>query len=684
MRRYVLWLITPLVLASIITGLAEAGLKAAANIANTPLVYSGLGFPKYKGVKTFSEYIPMSDGEKLAADIYLPTDGPERSAFPVILDYTPYRRAKIDPGSGEIFDKTGSRGARFFLSYGYARVCVDIRGTGASTGWLMDFMPQIGRDGKELVDWIAEQPWCDGNVGMYGGSYIGWSQTAVASQEPAPAALKCIVPTVIPLDGYSGQNRPGGIYLGSQVDQWSVRMYRAVRNYYLPDKREFPTKPVVDEDGDGDLADEIPVDVNGNGTFLDDGFPPKYRDGAQREHIYYKATLAHHEGNHDVALWAPGLTFIDAKSPLGLSYYELGANAHVRGLMKSGIPVCNIGGWFDRFARGTFELYCTLRSTNPTKLLIFPGYHGSGGPFWEVFGDNEQKGMQTILFEHLRYFDRYLKGIQNGVDTEPPIKIYVMHGGGWRQEREWPLERQVMTRYYFSQGNQLVTQRAGGGSDTYTADFTHNSRYGTNQCSRWYGPGGKGPDQVPTRTEKDKQCLVYTSEPLAENTEVTGHPIVRFWVSSTADYGDFFVYLEDVDEKGEAVLVTETQLRAGFADLYDNDRSIAGGKYKIDVLPDLPWHGYEKSQYRDGILADNAVVELVIDFLPTSWVFRKGHRIRVSIACADYPTFQLHPELSPANDPEHPDNIVPTITVYRDATHPSHVDLPVIPTVGDA
>lgn len=681
MRRYVFWLVIALVLASVITGLAEAGQKASVNFANSPLVYSGFAFPKYSGVRTYSAYVPMSDGEKLAVDIYLPTDGPERSAFPVILDYTPYRRSKIDPGSGEIFDKTDSRGARFFLSYGYARVCADIRGTGASTGWLMDFMPQIGRDGKELVDWIAEQPWCDGNVGMYGGSYIGWSQTAVASQKPS--ALKCIIPTVIPLDGYSGQTYPGGIYLGSQVDQWSKRMYMSVRNYYVPERREFPTKPVVDEDGDGDLADEIPLDANGNGTFLDDGFPPKYRDGATREHIYYKATLAHHEGNHDVASWAPGLIFIDAPSPLGLTLYELGANAHVRGLMESGIPIYNIGGWFDRFARGTLELYCTLKRTNPTKLIMFPGYHGSGGPFWEYFGEDEAKGMQMILLEHLRFFDRYLKGIENGVDTEPPIRIYVMHGGGWRREREWPLERQVTKRYYFSQENELAAQPQQGGYDTYGADFTHNSTYGTNECSRWFGPGGKGPDQLPIRTEKDKQCLAYTSAPLDENMEVTGHPIVRFWVSSTADYGDFFLYLEDVDEKGEAVLVTETQLRAGFADLYDNDKSIAGGEYSIDVLPDLPWHGYEKSQYRDRILADNAVVELVIDFLPTSWVFRKGHSIRVSIACADYPTFQLHPKLSPANDPEYPDNIVPTITVYRDAAHPSHVELPVIPNIGD-
>jgi len=681
MKRYVLTQTSLLLPALILAGVAQADPEDSTKRISTPFVYSGHTFPEYRGMRTFSAYVPMSDGEKLAVDVYLPVDGPARSAFPVILSYTPYKRSAIDPDTGEIYDKTGSKSARFLVSHGYARVCADIRGTGASTGWLMDFMPRIGRDGGELVDWIARQPWCDGNVGMYGGSYLGWSQTAVASQKPS--ALKCIAPTVIALEGYTGQTYPGGICLQSHVDLWSQRMNRSVRNYYVPENREFPTKPVVDEDGDGDLADEIPIDGNGNGTFLDDGFPPTYRDGAERKHLYYKATLAHHENNLDAASWASKLLFIDAASPLGPTLYELGSNAHVRSMMESAIPMYSLGGWFDRFSRGTVELYCTLQRTNPAKLLMLPGYHGSGGPFWEFCGEDENRAMQGILVEHLRFFDRYLKGIRNGVDTEPPINIYVMHGGGWRLEREWPLARQVLMPYYFNKGNRLAIERAEDGSDTYTADFAHNSTYGTNSYSRWFSRGGQGPDRLPIRTEKDKQCLVYTSEPLTDNTEVTGHPIVRFWVSSTADYGDFFLYLEDVDEEGEAVLVTETQLRAGFADLYDNDKIIAGGKYKINVLPELPWHGYERSHYRDRVLADTAIVELVIDFLPTSWVFRKGHRIRVSMACADHPTFPLHPRLSPANDPGHPDNVVPTITVYRDAAHPSRLELPVIPAGSD-
>jgi len=640
-----------------------------------PFEYAGYTAPEYGSYDVQTAYVATADGTRIALDIYLPKDGPGTGPFPVIFFYTPYQRSKINPETGEVRDFTSSGMGMFFLSHGYAVVWADMRGTGASTGWLLDFMPEIWRDGKEVVDWIAAQPWCDGNVGMGGGSYLGWSQTATASQKPK--ALKCIMPSVIPLEGSTGEVYPGGIYLQGFLKLWSGFMFPAQRNYCKDGC--LPTKPVIDEDGDGELHDEVPLDVDGSGTFLDDPYPPKYRDGQERLHIYYDATKEH-EKNYDYASWASELFFLDAKTPTGHTVYELGPNAHVPGIMESGIPIYNVGGWFDGFARGTFELYCTLKGTNPSKVLMPPSYHGfTSGPFWKHFGEDQRQLGAISLTEHLRFYDRYLKGIENGIDKEPPIYIYVMNGEGWRFENEWPLERQVITAFYFDGNNGLSQTRESDGSDTYQADFTHNSSYGKNNGNRWLSIGGQAPSQLPIRTEKDKQCLVYTSEELDEDMEVTGHPIVHFWASSTADYGDFFIYLEDVDESGEAIMVTEGQLRAGFAGLVDNDLEIASGKHNIDVLPELPWHGYETKHYTDKIFADGNVVKLTIDFHPTSWVFRKGHQIRLAIACADRPTFRLHPKLCPNNTPDDPDNIVPTITLHRDTAHPSHIKLPVIP-----
>ena len=119
--------------------------------------------------------------------------------------------------------------------------------------------------------------------------------------------------------------------------------------------------------------------------------------------------------------------------------------------------------------------------------------------------------------------------------------------------------------------------------------------------------------------------------------------------------------------------------RAGFAAVHDNDTMILRGASGVDVEPELPWHGYEQSQYNPSIFADGKPVKITFDLHPTSWVFKKGHRMRVSLAAADWPTFRLHSALSPANDPAAPDNVVPTITILRGPDHPSRIILPVIP-----
>ena len=610
--------------------------------------------------------------QRIALDVYLPTDGPDQEAFPVIFLYTPYQRSTIDLESGEV---RSNGGAEFFTSYGYAVAVADMRGTGASTGWLMDFMPRISLDGKEVVDWMGEQAWCDGNVGMMGGSYLGWSQTAVASQKPKN--LKCIMPTVIPLEGYTGEVYPGGIYLQGFLKLWSGGMFYTQRNHYLPG-RAHPTTPVIDEDKDGELADEVPLDSNGDGSFLDEAFPPTYSDGNPREHLYYHATKDHLE-NYDYSEWAKDQPYIDSKSPLGYSLYDLGPNAHVPALMESGIPIYHVGGWFDGFTRGTFELYCTLKETNPSKVLMSPGYHSvGGGPYWDYLGEDKGTFNTGRRLEHLRFFDRYLKGIDNGIDREPPLTFYTMNGQGWRQESEWPLSEQEERTLYLRSDNRLLSEPGGEGGDEYTVDLTHSSTYSENEGNRFVGIGGQHPRELPMRTEKDKQCLFYDSDSLPNDLEVTGHPIVEMYVSSTHPDGDFFVYLEDVDEKGEALLVTEGQLRAGYAAMVDNDEIIFSGTANIDVEPELPWHGYEESQYRGDIFEVEEVVKLEFDLYPTSWVFKNGHRIRLSIAGADFPTFRLNPKISPSNDPLAPDNAKPVVTVWHSEEHPSSLRLPTI------
>lgn len=684
-----------------------------------PLEYQGYSFPVYKSYIKKSEYVEMSDGVKIAVDIFIPSEGPARDKFPVVFMYTPYSRSFIFPDAklwqravakaamgswGPVIDAADQNPmVELLLSHGYVFAFADMRGTGASYGWKFEAMPKYSDDGGELVDWLAKQPWSDGNVGMCGRSYLGYSQLATAGSKPR--ALKCIFPEVTFFDGFTDLVYPGGIYLNLVADKYIERLERLNLNYYVlnfpsvietltesgPPAICLPSAPVKDEDLDGRLDDEIPLDLNGNGTFLDDynypddpDDPPRYSDGKPREHLYYLATKDH-QGNVDAFDMSSKIFFIDAtypKSPepyTGINAYDLSPITYTPAIMESGVAIYNSAGWHDLYTRAHTQIYSTMKDTNPSKMIIDAGYHPGTGPFWKYLGEDQNAYITALGFERLRFFDHYLKGIDNGIEKEPPIYIYVQNGGGWRFENEWPLARQVKKYFYFQENNRLNAEQMTDGADNYCCDFTHDNRFGKNEGNRWFAGMRILPDTLPIRTEKDKQCLVYTSAPMETDTEVTGHPIIDFWVSSSADYGDFFVFLEDVEPNGRAILVTEGMLRAGFSKLHDNDEIMQSGMYGIDVLPDLPWHGFEKDQYVDGIFKEGNIVELEFDLLPTSWVFRKGHRIRISIACANSPTFRLHPRLAPNNVPDDPANIIPTVTVYRDAEHPSRIMLPVIP-----
>ncbi len=672
-----------------------------------PFNYSGYSKAEYDSYTKSSQYVEMSDGTKIAVDIYLPSDGPEDpDGYPVVFQYTPYGRAFTIPEEQSLIEKVKMRAGvgtadntmdranshdtmygssdtivQTLLSYGYAYVCADIRGTGASYGVKVDFMPEIASDGKELIDWIAKQAWSDGNVGMFGGSYLGYSQLVVAGE--APEALKAIFPEVVAMDGYSTEIRPGGVFcqLYSSADYQTL--YEM--NNYLPDEYVYPTAPVVDEDGDGELWDEIPLDLDGDGDFLNDySYPenpnnePQYADGNKRNHIYYLATVEH-KNNVPYNSLGSKTTTIDGETTLGegehsytLSSYEVSPAAAVPDIMKSDIAVYNHGSWMDPFATSTTELYSTMKDTNASKMVMDVGYHETASPFWKANGENESDAIKAYGIELVRYYDRYLKGIENGIDTEPPVYIYNMNGDGWRFENEWPLARQEETDYYFSSDNVLTTAETANeaGSDDYQVDLTQNSSWAADgydyDVSRYVMAA---PDNLPDRTQEDEKCLTYTTEALSSDTEVTGYPIINFFASSTSDSADFHIYMEDVDEKGNATLVTEGVINGGFADTYDNDNMILGGKSGVDVLPNLPWHGFESSQYNAAPFANGEIVEYTVNLFPTSYTFKEGHSIRISIACANTPTFETNSELT--------DDTV--VTIYRDAEHQSKITLPIIP-----
>lgn len=606
-----------------------------------PFKYHGFSRKTFSGLKRSSVYVEMSDGAKIATDYYLPQgyigSGKAPKSFPVIFHFTPYRRAIIDPDTGEVRATVREVTMPDYHEYGYAIVLADTRGYGASTGGGMSLDRRYQRDAGEMVEWIAAQEWCDGNVGMLGGSHNGWTQLAAAAQKPR--ALKAIVPAVVPLEGVTGQFFPGGIFMHSFVNGEGVS--REISTIW-GERLKLVVAPVKNQDAyEGEKA------------------VASVRDGVEDDLM-------------PVFNWEEK-PFLDTRAPSGENGKDLCANLIPR-IAQTNIAIYNFGAWFDGFARATTEIYCTLAPSNPSRIAMFPGFHAVNTGFvYEALGVE----IPDLVVERRRFFDRYLKGIENGIDKEPPVLIYNINGDGWRQEKEWPLAREKPRTLYLSPEHSLLNEKPTTTRlDRYEVDLAQDRRYGSNKSGRWTGLGGVSPAELPDMTLQDQTSLCYTSDPLPEDTEVTGHPIAHLFVSSTVEDSDFFVFLEDVGPDGKPLLVTEGQLRASWAGLHDCNEMTDGD---IEIRPRLPWHGFEERYWQPDILAGGKIVELVIDLQPVSWLFRAGHRFRLAITGANWPEFRLHPRLSPSNDPFAEDNTIAELSVYRGGEFASFVKLPIIP-----
>ena len=323
-------------------------------------------------------------------------------------------------------------------------------------------------------------------------------------------------------------------------------------------------------------------------------------------------------------------------------------------ISRSGIPVYQLAGWYDVFVKDALLWFANLET--PQKITI--------GPWWHT----DQRRL-NVLAEQLRWFDKWLKGIENGIMDEPPITYYTMgapEGEKWRHAWKWPLPTQKPTKYYFSgsvsgsvgsaNDGSLMTQLPhSAGQDEYRVDYTATSGSG----SRWVNGYG-GPFGYPDMTTNDLKSLTYTTAPLATDVEVTGHPVVHLWITSTHSDADIVAYIEEVDSQGISDYITEGTLRA-------SHRAMASPPFNNLGLP------YHRSFAEDILDLPDQPVELVFDMLPTSKLFRAGHRIRVAIAGADRDNLQTK-EISPP----------PQLTVYRSGKHSSYITLPIIPPQSEA
>lgn len=584
---------------------------AIADLISSPGEYDGYSEVLYDEWVRNSQYVEVRDGTLLAVDIYRPAvDGVAvDTPYPVLWEHTPYRRASYRP-DGSI-SLAGKSYADFLTPYGYVVAVVDTRGMGASYGTRRGMQDRTEAwDAYDITEWFAEQPWCDGQVGMWGCSYNGGSvYQAVTTMPPS---LRAVLPGCSDFDKWEFVRR-GGILaqFNTRPDDPSTE--------YIADLATLPVdEDVIDSDGDGypDMLEEA-VDMH------------QYNDpmAATWKSMPYRDSIS--EGDLNVAgsqfwLEVSPSTYIEETNSSNAAFYHWGT-FHDNGRMETIMNFINV--------------------TQPDKILLSPGGHCSSGTV-------------NFLVEHLRFYDYWLKGIDNNVMDEPPIYYYKMgppEAEGWQYAWTWPLPNEKRIKLYLNAGPSgsdpasvndgglsLMPPPVNGGSDSFDVDFD----FSTHPCGGIYF--------LWEPCVIDDKGLTYTTAPLEADVEVTGHPVVKLWVSSTYTDGNFFVYLEDVAPDGSIGMITHGRLRASYRKLNEPPHNNLG----------LPWHrSFEEDNQP---LIPGEPVELVFDLLPTSQVFDAGHRMRLTIAGAD-PREREIEVISPA----------PMVSVFHDKIHKSYISLPI-------
>jgi putative CocE/NonD family hydrolase len=569
--------------------------------------------------------VDMRDGTVLRADIYRP-DSSER--FPVLLQRTPY-------------DKNQPRISLLLLnairaaSAGYAVMVQDVRGRFASDGEFYTFRHEPD-DGYDTIQWAAAQSWSSGKVGMFGLSYVGATQwlAAIAS----PPALAAIVPVVTASDYHEGWTYQGGAFELGFNASWTLSnlalatlVRRQSAGETFPEGFRQTYFGLVDE-----MCQAFETMPLKNLPLLKEyNLAPYYYDWLQHP--------------TDDAYWQPWK--IEAQ------------HANVT------VPALNVGGWYDIFLGGTIRNYLGMRQHGGTpaarqyqRLIIGPWKHGlplnsvSGDMAFGIMAESfaiDLEGMQ------LRWYDHWLKGIDNGVRQDAPVRLFVMGENVWREEQEWPLARTQYVRYYLHSRGKANSLRGDGilsptepgmeEPDRFLYDPRHPvpTRGGGLCC--WPGalPQG-GYDQTPVETRQD--VLVYTTPPLREAVEVTGPVLVTLYAASSAVDTDFTAKLVDVHPSGFAQNLTDGIVRAR----------------------------YRTSTAQQELIEPGTVYAYTIDLWATSNVFKAGHCIRLEISSSNFPRFDRNPNTGGVLAEE--TEMAPAIqTIYHHGSYPSHVTLPLIP-----
>lgn len=560
--------------------------------------------------------VPMRDGVHLGTTLMRLADaGPQ----PVLLARTPYGK------DGWVMDNLFIFDAFRAVEAGYTVVVQDSRGRSASEG---EFTPLFTEreDGADAIGWAASQPWSNGVVGMFGGSYVGATQWLAA--QDGTDALRALVPVVTLADDYEGMQYQGGVKVHHGVG-WAMMMVGETVQRRAAAGAAMRT------------ADPTAFDIDAATVRLPLSDQPLLREFAP----WYLDWLDHPQ---------PG-AFWEAGAP-NAAYERITA------------PALSVGGWFDIFLWGTLHNYMGMRQRGGSDLarkhqclIIGPWSHMN---YMGSFPEREfgmAAGVRAIDLTglHLRWYDRWLKGIANGVDEEPPVKIFVMGIDQWRDEPDWPLPDTQYRSYYLHSNGQANSLRGDGALSTEPPGDESPDTFLYDPLRPVPTVGGQvlimggnttGPrDQQAVEARDD--VLVYSTPILEHAVEVTGPVELELFIASSAPDTDFTGKLVDVYPDGRAMLLTEGILRAR----------------------------YRKSLTDPELMEPGGVYALRLDLWATSNVFLPGHRIRLEVSSSNFPRFTRNSNTGGEIASEPASAYRPAINrVFHDSGHASRLILPII------
>jgi putative CocE/NonD family hydrolase len=601
--------------------------------------------------------VAARDGIRLATDIFLPTrDGVVAQRVPAIVERTPYNT-----------ERQSESLVNFFVPRGYAVVVQDVRGRYRSEGkWRP--MTDDGPDGADLLKWIAGQPWSSGKVGMVGTSYAGGTQHAVGiTNAPALAAL-------VPVDamsdtGYYGIRHNGAFEL--RWFNWIFTLGNASGMSAGPaGLSPGPYGPMAASRAASDpLAASALASMGDRVREFVKALPLRPGTTPLKFAADYESWLieAMKHGDND-AYWA-----------------DMGSSVIDHVAQYQDVPTMHFTGWYDSWTAQVANLnYVALAKSKKQKqrLIVGPWTHGGQGTSFSGIAEFGPAAALNMNEQRVRWFDRWLKGIDNGVENDSPVRIFVMGsgepyktkdgrlfvGGAWRDEREWPLSRAVNTDYFLHADGALSTQAPAEAPPT-RYDFDPRRPVPTiggnvssegvlmlrgGQDQRCTTDNWLCSDNLPLSARPD--VVVFQTPPLDRDMEVTGRLVVKLWAGSDGPDTDFTAKLIDV-------YPPSADYPAG-VDLNVGD-SIVRARYRESLKTSKP-------------LEPGKPYEFTIEMYPTSLVFRRGHRIRLDISSSNFPRFDVNPNtFEPLNEQRR--SRVAVNSIYHDPQHPSRITLPVIP-----